>query len=176
MTGMRRPTQPLAATVSSLLGLVAFTMGNSGCADIAGCNLGGCTTRLVLIVEEPGGGAIAPGQWEFQLVLDGVESPPIACEVTEGSTGGRCDGDEPHEVAVNPLIVGGPGDPVSLFQLVVGEGSTTGDDLPDVVAVTVEHDGDLVVNAALEPNYQPVDPDCDEQCVDDRIELTVDRG
>lgn len=173
---MLGPTKRVLAPFSSLLALVAMTTGPTGCADIAGCNLGGCTTRLVLILEEPGGAAIAPGLWEFQLVLDGVESPPIACEVTEGSASSSCDGNDPPNLAVNPLIVGGPGNPITLFQLVVGERVGGGEDLPDVVAVTVEHDGELVVNATLEPNYELVEPGCDEQCVDDKFDLAIDRG
>jgi hypothetical protein len=157
----------LAATVLSPLALL---VAGEGCLV---CTSDVCGSRLVITVKEPQTAALAPGVWEFELALDGAAPLEAACEIGEDSRSAGCEPDG----LVSPFIVGDPDDPYTRFQIDIDGGVDRGtEDLPDVVEITIVHDGEVVVDERIEPDYELSKPErCDADCFADSVELFAQR-
>lgn len=138
------------------------------------CTSDVCGSRLVFTVKEPQTAALAPGVWEFELVLDGGAPLEASCEIGMDSRSASC---EPADITVSPMIVGDPDDPFTRFQIDIDGGIDSGtDELPAVVDLTIVHDGDVVVDDRIEPDYELSKPKrCDDDCFSDFVEIVVQR-
>jgi hypothetical protein len=135
------------------------------------CDDSVCESRLVIVFREPDGAALSPGLWDFEFVADGV-TRVAACEIGPDSRSSDC---EPGDVNVRPIISDDPDNPFTWFQVELASGETS-DDLPTLVEVSVVHNGTVIVDERLEPDYELVEPKrCDPDCVSDHFELLADR-
>jgi len=158
-----------AAALSSAALALPLVVSSPGCLA---CDSDVCESRLVVVVREPERAALAPGLWEFEFVIDGT---PLraTCEIGPDSRSADCDTDE---VDIAPIISDDPDNPFTWFHSELVRGDVE-DDLPDVVDVTIVHDGTVIVDERLMPDYELEKPErCDPDCVSDIVELFTDRG
>lgn len=146
-----------------------FTFVTGGCAV---CDGSVCSSRLGISVEEPAGMALAPGMWTFELVLDGGETLSAVCEIGEDSRNASC---QEGTIAVNPIIRDDPQNPYTLYLISI-EGGDGLDGLPDVLDITIGHDGSIVHDSTYDIDYDRAEPErCDPDCFSADLDIVVAR-
>ncbi|HET6583855.1 MAG TPA: hypothetical protein VFG69_10410 [Nannocystaceae bacterium] len=158
------------ALFATALGIPLSLVAGGGCLT---CTEDVCGSRLVVTIREPETAALAPGAWEFTFVLDDGEPLLASCEIGEDSRSASCDG----ELDISAFIVGDPDDPFTRFHVDIDGGIDSGtEELPEVVDLTVVHDGMVVFDDRLEPHYGLVKPErCDADCFADYVDVFVER-
>lgn len=156
----------VAATISAIV-TVALTMPACVlCTDVP------CFSTLRLQITERERAPLGPGTWELAFVVDGGTPLQATCELGPESRSATC---EDMEVQVFPMIFDDPENPYTQLQVDFPGGDGT-EALPQVLGVTITHDGEVVFDEQLEPSYTRSEPArCDPDCFDDSIDIVVDR-
>lgn len=143
------------STVAVLTALVTVFVIGPGCTV---CDAAPCFSSLSLTFEEPGHASLRSGSYEIELVLDG-EEVATSCEVDSDAESVVC-GDVASAQIGGSVVDDEDGHRTRLF--VTLEEPTP---MPESVQVRLVRDGEIVVNADFEPNYEAADPGCDDDCV-----------
>lgn len=154
-------TTLMLCALGTVLGVVAGV--TSGCAA---CDLGVCGDTLWIYFREPGGGALADGEYRIEVARDDDELEEATCMLADDGHDLRCDG--LGDVLHAPLY-GSPEHPHTVFELYYE------DDTPSTLDVRIVHDGEVVFDERLEPDYALVDPKCDGDCVHSTNRFTLAR-
>jgi hypothetical protein len=142
------------------VGVAVGTTG--GCVD---CNDDLCNDALWIDIREPGSGALADGDYRFEVETDG-ELRTATCTVGDGGHHLSCDRDE---IGLQAPIFGGPGHPHRVFELYFV------DDVPETVDVRVVQGDAVLVDEHREIHYELAEPKCDPDCKHAQLELTFAR-
>jgi hypothetical protein len=155
----------MAPSVSVFL----LVIGSSGCLH---CKDYVCRSRLTITVLEAEDAALAPGAWSFELVVDEGDPKRATCTVADDSRSVRC---ERYGLPISPLVVDHRDNPYTRFQIDF-EGRDGVDELPAIVAIEVLHDGRVVFDEVVQPNYELVEPErCDPDCFAETITAVAQR-
>lgn len=130
------------------------------------CDGGVCTSRLVLVVQEPEHRPLRSGTYEFALTIDG-EQLGSTCEVVAATESASCT--DLARGDLTPIVVDDDDGRRTIVQIAFEE------PLPQQVSVAVTHDQEIVVDRAFAPHYAPADPGCDDDCVSAKRVFVLDR-
>lgn len=161
----------LGCIMGAVMLALAFgsTIATGGCQA---CDSGVCNSRLGISVEEPGGVALAPGMWTFELVVDGQETLVATCEIGESSRSASC---SQGPLSVSPIIRDDPRNPCTLFLISI-EGGDGLEGLPRVLDMAIEHDGIIVYDTTYDIDYERSEPEhCDPDCFSAYLDIVVAR-
>ncbi len=151
-----------------------FALGVAGSLAFAGegcltCNESLCNSRLAITIRESSG-ALRPGVWTFEFVVDDAQTLQARCEIGAGSRTAHCDA---GDLDVSPVIVDDPDNPYTFF-LTAFEGDAGTDELPSTLDVRVAVDDALLLERRLEPSYELTEPArCDPDCFSDQLSLKL---
>ncbi|MBK8234217.1 MAG: hypothetical protein IPK74_01550 [Deltaproteobacteria bacterium] len=166
---MRMRARPVAAAGFALGVAGSFALAGEGCLT---CNESLCNSRLAITIREPSG-ALRPGVWAFEFVVDDAQTLHARCEIGADSRTAHCDA---GDLDVSPVIVDDPDNPYTFF-LTAFEGDAGVEDLPTTLDVRVTVEDAVVLERRFEPHYELTEPArCDPDCFSDSLALRVARG
>lgn len=118
------------------------------------CDDGVCSSTLWIYFDEPDGGALANGTYVIDIVVDG-EPDTATCTIADEGHTLDCDGLQ--YTLYTPLY--GPDKPHTVLELYFEE------DPPDDVEVRITHDGAVILDETITPDYELAEPKCDADCM-----------
>jgi hypothetical protein len=144
------------------LGLLAVATIAGGVAPgCTFCDGSVCSDILWVYARESGGGALADGEYVIDVVLDGAPDSGT-CVVSQEGHEIDCDG---LATVIQAPLYDSPDNPHTVLELYF-EAGDPGPEPPDQIAVTITHDGAVVLDEAFEPDYELAKPKkCDSDCV-----------
>jgi hypothetical protein len=131
---------------------VAFAA-SSGCVA---CDEGICTSTLWIYFDEPEGGALEDGTYQIDIVVDG-EPDAATCTIADQAHSLDCEG---LAYTLYAPLYDSAENPHTVLELYFED-----DDPPDEVEVRITHDGAVVFDETITPEYELADPKCDDDCL-----------
>ena len=121
------------------------------------CNANVCQHILWVTLTEVGGGPLLEGQYVFDLTVDGVATT-ATCDIGPGGTTASCTALDPASGSISADVYDSPNNPHKNFNLQWQV------DVPKTMKIHIEHDGVVVLDTTIEPDYEFVDEVCDGDC------------
>jgi hypothetical protein len=147
------------------LGLVLGVAAGSTSGCLA-CDESACWDTLWIYFREPGGGALTDGEYRIEVTLDDGEPEEAVCMLADEGHELHCDGLD--NVLYAPLFDSAD-NPHTVLELFYEE------DTPSALDVRIVHDGKVVFDEHVEPDYELSEPKCDADCVRSMNKLTLAR-
>ncbi len=151
-------SRPSIRCFVSVLAVAAIVVVSPGCTF---CDSSVCSDILWVYAREPGGGALRDGEYVIDVEVDGAPDSGT-CVVSQQGHAIDCDG---LPTVIHAPIYDSPDNPHTVLELFY-EAGDPGPEPPDHIAVTITHDGAVVLDEAFEPAYALAKPEkCDPDCV-----------
>lgn len=120
------------------------------------CDESICTSTLWIYFDEADGGALQDGAYTIDIVVDG-EPGTATCTIDDQGHSLACDG---LQHTLYAPLYDGPDNPHTVLELYFED-----DAPPDEVDVRITHDGAVVFDETITPDYELAEPKCDDDCM-----------
>ncbi|MBC8067934.1 MAG: hypothetical protein IAG13_06325 [Deltaproteobacteria bacterium] len=154
-------TSVMLCALGLVLGAAAGV--SSGCVA---CNADVCSDTLWIYFREPGGGALADGEYRIEVARDGEEPEEAVCTLADDGHDLRCTG---LDFVLHAPLYDSPDNPHTVLELYYS------DDTPAELDVLIVHDGEVLFDERIEPDYELAEPKCDDDCVRSMNKFTLAR-
>jgi hypothetical protein len=165
--GAERHYRLVIASARSMTAIVVLGLA-PGCMF---CDGDVCSDVLWVYAREPGGGALQDGEYVIAVETDGAADSGT-CVVSQQGHAIDCDG---LAAVIHAPIYDHPDNPHTVLELYY-EAGDPGPEPPERIAVTITHDGVVVLDESFEPDYELAEPKkCDPDCVHAMHRFTLER-